>query len=50
MGNWKVSVNGLNQGRLPRGGGLEEEYDSDGQKKKQQRNSLSLSYTFLRKM
>jgi len=25
MGNWKVSVNGLNQGRLPRGGGLEEE-------------------------
>ena len=33
MGNWKMTGNGLNQGRLPRGGGLEGEWDSDGQKK-----------------
>lgn len=29
MGNWKVSVNRVNQRRLPKGGGLEKEWDSD---------------------
>lgn len=29
MSNWKMSVNSVNQGRLPRGSGLQEEWDSD---------------------
>lgn len=43
--NWKVSVNGVNQGRLPRGGGWRKGSIQIDQKK----NNLSESYTFFRK-
>lgn len=45
IGNWKVSVNGVNQGRLPRGGGWRKGSIQIDQKK----NNLSESYTFFRK-
>lgn len=35
MGKWKMSVNRVNQGRLPRGGGLQEEWDLDWLKEKE---------------